>query len=379
MKTSNSHPSTLCVHAGTQSGGQNATVSPIYHGTSYPYLNQEAKPYPRYFNTENQRVVVEKLCSLEGAESGLVFASGMAAISTTLLTLLKPGDHAVVQQGLYGGTSFFMRHQFDRLGIAFDFTRGLEPEHFAELIQDNTRLIYLETPNNPLLTLTDIAGVTAIARERNLLTLIDNTFASPVNQQPIQLGIDLVLHSATKYLSGHSDLTAGFVVGKKELIGEVLIAARSLGGSLEAQNCALLERSMKTLALRVKQQNSNALILANFLENHPGIIRVNYPGLTSHPQHELARRQMLGFGGMLSFELAKTYDPTGFQHKLALISPSMSLGGVETTICAPTLSSHAALTSEQQRAEGIHPELMRLSVGIEEADDLIRDLEQALQ
>ena len=370
----------LCVHEGTrhdtETGG---TVTPVYPGTSFEYLDREIKQYPRYFNTPNQRAVIEKLCALEHAESGLVFGSGMAAISTALLAHLQAGDHAVIPKNLYGGTSSLIHACFNDFGIEYTTTQGLEVSAFEQAIQPHTRVIYLETPSNPLLRITDIEAVAALAKERGVITLIDNTFASPINQNPTLIGIDLVIHSATKYLGGHSDICAGAVVGNSDKLKPILKLAKNLGGSLNAETCYLLERSMKTLGLRVQQQNQNALHLAQFLSEHPQVAVVNYPGLPSHPGYEIAQRQMKGFGGMLSFELLPGADSVAFQQALQLILPSMSLGGVESTICASALTSHAYLSSQEQLAAGIRPGLLRLSVGIEDAQDLESDLAQALE
>ena len=371
---------TICIHSGNQidpaTGG---SVTPIYPGTAYAYLGHEKHRYPRYFNTPNQEAVIQKLCALEGAETGILFGSGMAAISTALLAHLKSGDHAVFQKGLYGGTTHFIRTEFEQYGLSFSFTDHNAPEGFAEKIQPNTRLIFIETPSNPLLEIVDIAGVAQLAREKGLLTVIDNTFASPINQHPIALGIDIVMHSATKYLGGHSDICAGVLLGKKEHLQPIEAMAKNLGGSMNAQTCSLLERSIKTLNLRIRQQNANALEVARFLHAHPRVAQTNYPGLESHPNHTIAKAQMEGFGGMLSFEVGEGMDAIDFQQQLRLILAAQSLGGVESTICASTLTSHAYLTEEQKREEGISDRLLRLSVGIEEAEDLIADLKQALE
>jgi cystathionine beta-lyase len=371
---------TACVH----SGGifdpvTRGAVSPIYPSTSFAYLEMDRRSYPRYFNTPNQDALAEKVSALEHGEAGMIFSSGMAAISTTLLTFLKEGDHAVFQKGLYGGTSAFINSSFGDFGIGFSVTEGLDPAHFEARITDKTRLIYIETPSNPLMNITDIAAVVEIAKSRGILTAIDNTFASPINQNPLDLGVDIVIHSATKYLGGHSDICAGAVVTSAENIAKILGRAKGFGGSLNAQTCYLLERSIKTMALRVAQQNESAQRIAEFLNKHPKVDTVYYPGLPGHPGHDIARRQMHGFGGMLSFESEEGLDPEAFQKSLSLIRPSMSLGGVESIICSSALTSHAVLSKEQREAEGIRDGLLRLSVGIEETDDLIADLEQALK
>lgn len=369
---------TQCVHSGTIFDQRTRGVNtPIFTSTSYGYLDIDERIYPRYFNTPNNKSVIEKICALEGGEDALVFGSGMAAITTTLMTFLKNGDHAVFQHGLYGGTFHFITKKIGAFGINITVADSNKSQDIEKAIQPNTKIIYIETPSNPLLGITDIAEVARISRARHLISVIDNTFASPVNQCPLQLGMDIVVHSATKYLGGHSDICAGLVVSSTEKIREIYQQAINLGGSLDSFTCYLLERSMKTLALRVDQQNNNALAIARFLEKHPRIGKVYYPGLESHTGHATARKQMSGFGGMLSFELKKI-DPIRFQKKLNIIKPSMSLGGVDSIICAPFLTSHAKLSKEERLREGIKDSLLRLSLGIEDVEDLLEDLEHAL-
>ena len=371
---------TNCIAGGHLEGMPDfGTVNPIFPATTYRYLDQDQNVYPRYFNTPNQQLLNNRIAMLEKAEAALTFGSGMAAISTSLLAFLEPGDHAVIQNSIYGGTSNFINRFFDRYGIEFTITTGREVEDFANEIRPNTRLLYLETPSNPLLAITDIQAVATIAKEKGLLTFIDNTFASPVNQNPHRFGIDLVLHSATKYLGGHSDICAGFAVGTREHIDHIRQFAKCLGGSLNAQTCYLLERSIKTLGLRVGRHNENALAIARFLRAHPLMEQVHYPGLEGHAGYQIAREQMSGFGGMVSFELRAGIDPHAFQQRLQVITPALSLGGVESTICSPMLSSHAAISPEERHSQGISDGLLRLSVGLESLPDLIRDIEQALE
>jgi cystathionine beta-lyase len=252
-------------------------------------------------------------------------------------------------------------------------------QDFEKAIQKNTRLIYIETPSNPLLRITDIGAIAGLARSRGIFTAIDNTFASPINQNPHKLGIDIVIHSGTKYLGGHSDICCGAVLTSREIMERLKATAVNFGGSLNAVTCYLLERSLKTLGIRVETQNRNALAIARQLQQHPRVTRVYYPGLESHPGHEIARKQMRGFGGMLAFELdEKQIQPEPFAQRLKLITPALSLGGVETIICAPAVTSHAKVSVESRRQMGISDGLFRLSVGIEDADDLIADLDQAL-
>ncbi|MCK7590788.1 PLP-dependent aspartate aminotransferase family protein [Subsaxibacter sp. CAU 1640] len=370
---------TICTHVGEIKDEQfKGAVSPIYLSTSYQFDEVDVKRYPRYFNTPNQEYLSKKIAALEHSEAAMIFGSGMAAISTTFLAFLKKGDHIVVQNTLYGGTSNFIKEEFHKYGIEYTFTDGYEVADFEAAIQANTKLIHIETPSNPLLTITDIKGVADLAKSKGILTTIDNTFASPVNQNPIDFGIDIVIHSATKYLAGHSDILAGAVAcsnAHKEIIWNV---AKNLGGSLSDFTVWMLERSMKTLALRVKAQNRNAKKLAKYLSEHEDVNKVFYPGLKSHPQYDLAKSQMKGFGGMLSFELTEGLDASQFQKALKLIKPSGSLAGVESTMLSPHKTSHALLSSEERKAIGISDNLIRFSVGIESKPDLIEDIEQAV-
>jgi cystathionine beta-lyase len=369
---------TKCVHAGTlKDAHSRGSNTPIYTSTSYGYLDREVV-YPRYFNIPNAEALGARIAALENTEAGLVLSSGMAAISSTLFAFLKQGDHALFQKGLYGGTFNMVTRELERFGISHTIVSDNSPETFEREIRKETRLLYIETPSNPLLAITDISAVAGFAHKHGLVSVIDNTFASPVNQNPAELGIDIVIHSATKYLGGHHDICAGVVAGTTEHVQLIRHMAISLGGSLNAQTCYLLERSIKTLAVRVSVQNSNAGQLARWLSEQSWISRVNYPGLEHHPGHETAKKQMKGFGGMLSFEL-REFDPIRFQKNLKLISPSVSLGGVDTVICSSVLTSHRHLTAEERKQEGISEQLLRLSVGIEDVNDLMEDLAQAVK
>jgi len=368
---------TACIHAGTLIDEKTRGVNtPIYTSTSFEYLDLDEAVYPRYFNVPNTEALNRKISILEHGEAGLVFSSGMAAISSTLLAFLNKGDHAVFQKGLYGGTFVMVTQELGKYGIEYDITPENDVSSFKKLIRPNTRMIFIETPSNPLLFIVDIVQIAELAKSGGLISVIDNTFASPVNQNPIDSGIDIVLHSATKYLGGHSDICAGAAVSTEEYIKRIRKTALSLGGSLNAQTCYLLERSIKTLGLRVERQNQNAQEIAEYLNGHSAIQKVYYPGLRDHPGHNIAARQMSGFGGMLSFELRHA-DPARFQKKLKMIRPSVSLGGVDTIICSPVMTSHRHLSKEEREREGIRNNLLRLSVGIENAEDIIEDLEQA--
>ena len=372
------HIDTKCVHSGGVPDAQAKGINtPVFTSSAYEYLDTDLRLYQRYFNTPNQDAVARKICDLEGAEEGVVFSSGMAAISTVLLSLLESGDHAVVQDEVYGGSHAFIEEHFRRLGISFTFV-GTDAQAIEEGLKPSTRMIYIETPTNPLLSVVDLRKVADIGRRGGVLTVIDNTFATPINQNPFRLGIDVVLHSGTKYLGGHSDLYSGVVATRKDLAGQIRKTAAHLGGSLNALSCHLLERSLKTLSIRVERQTRNALEISRFLESHPKIAKVRYPGLESHPGHEIARSQMSGYGAMLSFEL-KDSTATAFMHRLKLIKAALSLGGVETTICDPATTSHAKVTKEVRDRLGISDNLLRLSVGIENRDDLVDDILQALE
>ncbi len=370
---------TICTHTGAVEdltfGG---AVSPLYLSTSYEFIDKDSKRYPRYFNTPNQEFLSKKIAALEKSESAMIFSSGMAAISNVMLMVLKKGDHAIIQNDIYGGTRNFIESHFKSYGIEYTFTKDLNIKSFRECIKKNTKLIYIETPSNPMLKLVDIFSISQLAKSQGILTAIDNTFATPIVQTPITLGIDIVIHSATKYFGGHSDITAGAVASSKLIIDKLWLLARDFGGSLSDFSVWMLERSMKTLSLRVKAQQRNAKKMARFLDNHSAVSNVYYPGLKSHPNHELAKIQMKGFGAMLSFELTQQYNVLTFLKSLKLIKPSMSLAGVESTMILPSKTSHALLSDTDRNAQGISEQLIRFSTGIESKKDLIYDIEQAI-
>lgn len=371
-------PATLCVHAGGyRDEATGAIATPVFTASSYLYPNPADQGfYQRYFNTPNQRAVADKLAALEQGEDALVFGSGMAAITTVLFTFLKPGDHAVFQEDLYGGTYHFVAAELTKFGVEVSFVKN--GGDFAAALRPNTKLIYVESPSNPLLRCVDLAAIAALGKARCVPTVIDNTFATPINQDPLALGIDVVVHSATKYLNGHSDLNAGAAIASRELIARIRLFAVNHGGMLDAHACYLLERGLKTLALRVERQNENAGKLARWLQKHPAVVRVNYPGLPDHPDHAVAARQMRGFGGMLSFELRDAAQATALLGRFKLATAALSLGGVETLVTSPAKTSHVKMTAAERAAVGISDALLRVSVGIEDADDLIADFEQAL-
>jgi len=374
--------STRCVHDGEiKDTMYQGIVSPLFMSTTYPWFGGDAekKPYPRYFNTPNQEFLAKKIASLENGESALIFTSGMAAISTSIMANVKQGDHIIFQEDLYGGTRNFIKSEFHKYGIEYSFSGGLKTKDFEDKIKSNTIGIYIETPSNPLLKIVDLKAISLLAKKNSLWTMIDNTFASPVNQNPIDYGIDIVLHSATKYLGGHSDISAGAVISSQGKIDNILNSAKNFGGNLSDYTVWLLERSMKTLFIRVREQTNNAKKLAIMLEENENIAKVYYPGLKSHESYEIAKQQMNDFGAMMSFDLEKNIDVSIFLNSLEIIKPGMSLAGVETTVNLPMKTSHGLLTQEERDSQGIGDKLIRLSVGIESLDDLYNDLNHALK
>ena len=379
MSTTKKGVNTICTHVGDLEDKEfKGAVSPLYMSTSYQFEDVDVKRYPRYYNTPNQEALCKKMAALEHTEAALIFGSGMAAISTALMTFLQQGDHVVLQQTIYGGTYHFAVSQLERFGIEYSFTEGWEVSDFEREIKPNTKVLYLETPSNPLLTITDIKGVADLAKKKGILSMIDNTFASPINQTPTDFGIDVVVHSATKYMGGHSDITAGVVAASKEHMDMVWQTGICFGGSLSEYTVWLLERSLKTMAIRLKAQNENAMQMATYLSQNTNVDNVYYPGLKGHPGHEVAKSQMTGFGGMLSFELNPEIDASLFFKELKLIKPSMSLAGIESTMLSPTQTSHSLMSPEDRAKQGIKDSLIRFSLGIEEIEDLIADIEQAI-
>ena len=371
---------TICTHVGEIKDEQfKGAISPIFMSTSYEFDAVDVKRYPRSFNTPNQEYLCKKIAALEKTEGALIFGSGMAAISTTMLAFLQKGDHVILQETLYGGTYNFVVEEFDKFGIEYSFTSSLDIAAFKKEIKPNTKVIFIETPSNPLLKIVDIKAVADLAKKHNIISMIDNTFASPINQTPADFGIDIMLHSATKYMGGHSDILAGAVAASDKYIDRIWNLAKNLGGSLSDFTVWMLERSLKTLNLRVKHQSENALKMATYLESNKQVSKVYYPGLKSHENHELAVSQMKYYGGMLSFELNENLNAMDFMNRLQLIKPSMSLAGIESTMLSPSETSHSLLSSEERTNQGIKDNLIRFSVGIEETEDLIADIEQALK
>ncbi len=355
-------------------GGLN---TPLVSSSAIEYMDDSEVRYPRYFNTLNHTVVAEKMSALENAEAGIVTSSGMAAISAIFFGLLEKGDHVVFTEGLYGGTHALITQELHRFGIDYSFAKT-DVNSLQSAVMENTRMVFVESPSNPLLTVVDLSAVAAMAGNHGLLSVIDNTFASPILQNPLDHGFDLVMHSGTKYLGGHSDLCCGTVNGSAELIEKVRNHSVAYGGCLNAQDCHLLERSLKTLELRVTRQSENASYVAEQLNRCTGIKQVYYPGLKTHPGHDIAKRQMSGFGGMMSFELDGHIDPESYIRRLKMVNCAISLGGVESTLCQPVATSHQKVPEQERNRLGITPGLMRVSTGIEDAEEITADLLQAI-
>lgn len=374
---------TLAVHGGERRPGpEGSLVFPIYQSTVYtvePGTDYHSLKYIRLNSTPSQAYLHDKLAALEGAEAAVATASGMAAVTTALQTVLRAGDHLLAGDCLYGGTHGFLTQHAADLGWSYTFIDPQRPDTWAAALTPRTRVILVEAITNPLMRVGRLDEVVAFARRGNLTSIIDNTFASPVNFRPIALGFDLAFHSATKYLNGHSDLAAGAVVGGAELIERVRRTLNHYGGSLDPHPGFLLARGLKTLSVRVRAHNHNAGTLARFLHDHPKVAAVNYPGLPSHPDHAHAARLLSGFGGMLSLRLAGGVDATeALFDALRIPYVAPSLGGVETLITHPARTSHASMSAADRERLGITDDLVRLSVGIEDPTDLVADFEQAL-
>jgi cystathionine beta-lyase/cystathionine gamma-synthase len=374
---------TQLIHAGTpQPRIQGAVALPIFQSANFEYTGEsryDDLKYIRLNNTPNHIALHQVLSALENAPAALVAASGMAIISTTLLTVLAAGDHVLAQECLYGGTHHLLTTDLPRFGIACSFIDADAPDSWAAALRPNTKAIYVEAMTNPLLEVADLRAVVRFAREHNLVSIIDSTFASPINYRPIEAGFDLALHSATKYLNGHSDIVGGAVVGGSDAIERITHKMNHLGGSMDPHAAFLLYRGLKTLALRVRQQNHSALEIAKFLAGHPAVAQVNYAGLESHRRHQRARELFAGFGGVLSFELkGSTERAEQFMHRTQIPIVAPSLGGVETLLTRPAVTSHAGMSSESRHRLGISDHLIRMSVGIEATEELIEDFSQAL-
>jgi len=334
--------------------------------------------YTRYGNPTNT-VAEAAIAELEGADGALLFASGMGAITSVIFALVKAGDHIVAQRDIYGGTTKFLSQWLPKLGVETTFVDTTQYEQYERAIRPNTKLLYLESPTNPTLQIADLNKAAAVARKHRLISMIDSTLATPINQRPLEFGIDLVMHSGTKYFSGHCDLICGTVAGRRDLIDKIHATRTILGGTMDPHAAWLLLRGIKTLAVRVQRQNESALRTAQFLAAHAKVRRVYYPFEQSHPQRALAMDQMRGGGGLLSFEVDGTgLDARRLTESLHLFNLAPSLGGVESLVTLPVLTSHAMILPEQREKMGVTDQLVRLAVGIENVEDLIADLEQAL-
>lgn len=375
---------TKLIHAGEPRPRVYGAVSmPIFQSANFEYAGEtdyNDLKYIRLNNTPNHVVLHQKLAALENAEAALVTASGMAAISTALFTVLEQGDHLLVQDTLYGGTHGLITEDFRHFGIAFDFINGNDPGSWEGKLRHNTRAMYVETMTNPLLQVADLKAVVEFSRKHHLISMIDNTFASPINFRPAEWGFDLSLHSCTKYLNGHSDIVGGAVLGRADLVERITHKLNHFGGSLDPHACYLLHRGLKTLALRVKYQNESALKIAQYLYEHPQVTRVNYPGLETHPFYNIARELFDGFSGMMSFELkGGREEAERFMQAVTIPIIAPSLGGVETLLTRPAVTSHAGLAPEERNSLGITDGLIRMSVGIEATEEIIEDFGQAFR
>lgn len=392
MKTNNHGLSTRCIHAGDVRDPLGAVHTPLYNHSTFAFPSTQGvldvvegrasgSLYTRYGLNPTIRSVEEKLASIEGGENAWVFSSGMAAESATFLAFCKAEDHVVCIGDVYGGTFELLGDNLPNVGITTTFLLGSELDKLEAAINDNTRIVFFETPTNPNMEVFDIQAVAQIAHRRGALVVIDNTFATPVNQSPLALGADLVVHSTTKYLGGHSDLTGGAVIGSSKLLQPIWGWRKNLGQMMAPEAAHLLARSLRTLVVRVKAHNEGAALLARRLSEHPRVERVNYPGLPTHPQHELAKRQMHGgFGGMLSFVVrGGAKETAAVVDRLKLFAIAPSLGGVESLVTQPVTTTHHGLTPEERGRRGISDGMVRVSVGLEEAEDLWADLAQALE
>lgn len=389
MASDNESIETRLQHAHRIADGDPNVVPPIYQASTFAFDDAEGMARgastPRYetfytrYGNPNHGDVARVVSAIEGAEAALVTASGMGAISALSLALLRAGDHVVAQRIIYAGTRSLLNETLSRFGVEVTYVDQEDPDAFARAMRANTKLIMLETPSNPLLGITDVRAVSLIAHERGALVSVDNTIATPVNARPLDLGADIVVHSATKYLGGHSDLIAGVVAGSSDLIDRIWKAHLTIGAVLGPIDAWLLLRGLRTLDLRVQQHNRNAQAIAEHLAAHPRIERVYYPGLPTHPQHTLAKAQMRGFGGLLSFDVRGTFEETrDIVQKLRLVRTAVSLGGVESLVAQPAAMWPDVGASDEARSMGVTPSLVRLSVGLENAGDLIADLDQAL-
>jgi len=387
MKQRKRRLETAAVRGASDLEKKNGPVAPeIYQTSTFEVTDNEEQirvtTTDRYYTRWGNPTITlaeQTIAAIEGTESARVFASGMGAITTTILGLLKAGDHIVAQKDIYGGVTKFFSEWLPKLGIETSLVETNDLEQHERAIRRNTKLLYLESPTNPSLCVVDMKKMAALAKQRGLLCMIDSTFGTPINQHPAEYGIDLVMHSGTKYLSGHADLTCGVVCGRTVLMQQIDESRKTLGNCMDPHAAWLLIRGLKTLAVRVARQNENALRVAEFLEGHAKVRRVHYPWLKSHPQYAIAREQMSGGSGMVTFEVEGTGDDARrVSEAMRMFTLATSLGGVESLVSIPVLTSHAMISAEQRARMGVTEQMVRLSVGIESADDLIEDLERAL-
>jgi len=388
MKHRKSRPETAAVRGAADLKKKNAPVTPpIYQTSTFEVTDNDEQvrvtSTDRYYTRWGNPTITlaeETVASLEGTEAARVFASGMGAITTTVLTLLETGDHLVAQRDIYGGVTKFLSEWLPKMGIDTTFVETNDFEQAARAIRPNTKMLYLESPTNPALRVIDLKKAAALAQHHRLISFIDSTFGTPINQRPADYGMDLVMHSGTKYLSGHADLTCGVVSGRRDLIERIDDSRKTLGNCMDPHAAWLLIRGLKTLAVRVSRQNENALRVAEFLEKHAKVRRVHYPWLKSHPQYAIAREQMSGGSGMVTFEVDGTgEDARRVSESMRMFTLATSLGGVESLVSIPVLTSHAMISAQQRAEMGVTEQMVRLSVGIESVEDLIEDLEHALE
>jgi cystathionine beta-lyase/cystathionine gamma-synthase len=388
MKRSTRRPETAAVHGAADLEKKNGPVAtPIYQTSTFEVTDNDEQQrvtatdryYTRWGNPTNT-VAEQTVAELEGVEAARTFASGMGAITSTIMALLKAGDHIVAQRDIYGGVSKFLSQWLPKMGIETTFVDTPDYEQHARAIRPNSKLLYLESPTNPALRVVDFKKAAALARGHKLISFVDSTFGTPINQRPAEYGIDVVMHSGTKYLGGHADLTCGVVGGRRDLIEQINDTRTTLGNCMDPHASWMLIRGLKTLAVRVARQNENALRVAEFLERHAKVRRVHYPFLKSHPQYAVARQQMSGGGGMVTFEVEGSgNDARRVSEAMRLFTLATSLGGVESLVSIPVLTSHAMISAEARAQMGVTEQMIRLSVGIENAEDLIADLEHALE
>lgn len=388
MKNPKRRAETAAVRGASDLAKKNAPVtSPIYQTSTFEVTDNEEQirvtTTDRYYTRWGNPTITlaeQTLAALEGTESALVFASGMGAITTAVLALLKAGDHIVAQRDIYGGVTKFFSEWLPKLGIETTFVDTNKYEQHERAIRANTRMLYLESPTNPSLRIVDMKKTAGLAKQHGLISMIDSTFGTPINQRPTEYGFDLVMHSGTKYLSGHADLTCGVISGRGDLVHQIGETRKTLGNCMDPHAAWLLTRGMKTLAVRVSRHNENALRVAQFLEQHAKVRKVHYPFLKSHPQYAIAREQMSGGSGMVTFEVDGTgEDARRVSEAMQLFTLATSLGGVESLVSIPVLTSHAMISAEQRAQMGVTEQMIRLSVGIEAVEDLIEDLDRALE